>query len=245
MLVFGRPQHFALCRDDLGGKQVVDRKAVLAHEPADAASEGESGDPRVTYDAAGGRETVSLRLVVDVAPQSTTLYADGAPRGVDPHGPHFREVDNDSVVADGGAGHVVPAASYGDFQAVVAGESHCDCHVGAAAAAGDESGVAVYSAVPYGSGVVVAGVVSRDELAPESVDLHRGCLLAGRPPLAVAPSALVTLLTNVGRARIVSDLGFTDGSAQRPLFPPERYILYSAKSAGDVAHRTRGRSHPS
>jgi hypothetical protein len=101
------------------------------------------------------------------------------PAGVDPHGPHCGEVDDNSVVAHGGAGHVVAAASYGDLQAVVTCESHGDRHVGGAAAAGDESGAAINGAVPYGSGVVVVGVVHGDELAPEPVDLHRGCLLAG------------------------------------------------------------------
>ena len=108
MLVLGHPQHFALCRDDVGGEQVVDREAVLAHEPADAAAEGEPGDPRVTHDAAGGRQSVDLRLVVDVTPQSTTLHAGGAAGGVDPHGPHVREVDDDSVVAHGGPATLWP-----------------------------------------------------------------------------------------------------------------------------------------
>ena len=39
-------------------------------------------------------------------------------------------------------------------------------------------GQPVHSAIPHGSGGVIVGVVSGDQLAPKSVDLHRGCLLA-------------------------------------------------------------------
>jgi hypothetical protein len=106
------------------------------------------------------------------------LHPGDAAGGIDPHGLHVREVDGDSVVAHCSAGHVVAAAAYGDLQAVVASNSHGGHYVGGAAAAGDESEVAVNDAIPYGSGVVVGGVVSRDELAPESADFHRRCLLA-------------------------------------------------------------------
>ena len=72
VFVGGRPDDAALGGDHLGGKQVVDGEPVLAHEEADAAAEGEPGDAGVAHDAAGGGQTVGLRLVVDVAPQSTT-----------------------------------------------------------------------------------------------------------------------------------------------------------------------------
>jgi hypothetical protein len=105
----------------------------------------------------------------------------------------------------------VTAASYGDLQAVVAGEAHGGRHVGGAAAAGDEPGVAVDSAVPHGSGVVIVGMVSGDELAPESVDLHRGCLLAGMAGSLAAGVVGPRHSTTVARVCIVSNLDFTDG----------------------------------
>jgi hypothetical protein len=74
----------------------------------------------------------------------------------------------------------VAAAPYGDLQVVVAGEPHGDSRVCGPAALGDQSGTPVDSAVPDGSGSVVVGVVSGDQLAAESVDLHRGCLLVSR-----------------------------------------------------------------
>src|ERR671925_598191 len=77
--------------------------------------------------AAARGQAVGLRFVVDVAPQSTALHPGRATGGVDPHGPHRREVDDDPVVAHGGAGHAVAAAPDGDLQVVVACEAHrCD-----------------------------------------------------------------------------------------------------------------------
>ena len=74
MFVGGRPDDAAVGGDDLGGNQVVDGEPVFAHEEAEATAEGEPGDAGVTHDAAGGGQTVGLSLVVDVAPQRTTLY---------------------------------------------------------------------------------------------------------------------------------------------------------------------------
>ncbi len=152
---------------------------MFAHEEADATAEGEPGDAGVAHDAAGGGQTVGLRLVVDVAPQRTTLHPGRAAGGVDPGGPHCREVDDDPVVAHRRAGHVVAPAPDGDLQVAVAGETHGGGYVGGAAASGDQPRAPVDGAVPHGSGGVVVGVVSGDQLAPEPVDLHRGCLLGG------------------------------------------------------------------
>ncbi len=178
VFIGGRPDDAALGGDHLGGKQVVDAEPVLAHEEADATAEGEPGDAGVAHDAAGGGQTVGLRLVVDVAPQGTTLHHGRAAGGVDPDGPHRREVDDDPVVAHRRAGHVVAPAPDGDHQVVAAGEAHRSDHVGGPAASGDQPGAPVDGAVPHRSGGVVVGVVSGDQLAPEPVDLHRTYLLA-------------------------------------------------------------------
>src|SRR3546814_4060961 len=126
-----------VCSSDL--EEVVDREAVLAHQPADATAKGQPGDPGVAHDSAGGGQTVRLRLVVDVTPQRATLHPGPAVRGIDPHGPHRREVDDHSVVAGGGARHVVAAAPDCDLQIVVAGETPRRDPVGAPDASSDQS----------------------------------------------------------------------------------------------------------
>jgi hypothetical protein len=140
---------------------------VLAHEEADAAAEGEPGDASVPDDAAGGGQTVGLRLVVDVAPESTTLHPGRATRGIDPHGPHRREVDDEAVVADRGARHVVAAAPDGDLQVVVTREAHRRDHIGHARTAGDAGGTAVGGAIPEPAGGVVAGTGRQQQLSAE------------------------------------------------------------------------------
>src|SRR5262249_9596146 len=146
--VGGCPDGPAVGGDHLGGQQVVDGESVLAHEEADAAAEGEPGDAGVADDAAGGGQTVGLRLVVDITPKRTALHPGRATGGVDPHGPHRGEVDDESVVAHGGTGHVVTAAAYGDLEVVVAGEAHGRDHVGHSRAAGDPGWTAVDRTVP-------------------------------------------------------------------------------------------------
>ena len=145
---------------------------MFAHDPAEAAAEGEPRDAGVADDAAGGGQTVGLCLVVDVAPQGTTLHPGGTAGEVDPHGPHRREVDDDSVVADRGASHVVAPATHRDLHVVVTGEADGRSHIGASAASGDQPGAPVNGAVPNGSGDVVVPMVSCDQFPSEPVDLH-------------------------------------------------------------------------
>ena len=178
VLILGRAQQLAVGRHDVDGEEVVDREAVLAHQPTDATAEGEPGDAGVAHDSAGGGQTVRLRLVIDVAPQRTTLHPGPAVGGIDPHGPHRREVDDDPVIANGGARHVVASAPYGDLQIVVAGETHGRDHVGGPDASGDQARAPVDGTVPHCTGDVVVGVVGTDQPASEPVDLHDGWLLA-------------------------------------------------------------------
>ena len=174
VIVGRRPDDLTVGGDHLGFHEVVDGESVLAHEPADAAAEGEAADAGVAHDAARGSQTVRLCLLVDISPQGTGLDEGGALNGIDRDGAHRREVDHDSVVAHGGAGDVVAAASHGDVEVAVAGEAHrCD-HIGGAAAAGDQPGSPVDVAVPHGAGVVEVVVVGTDHVAPQPGNLHRG-----------------------------------------------------------------------
>ena len=172
------PDDVARGGDHLGLHEVVDGEPVLAHEPAEAAAQAETADAGVTHDAARGRQTVRLGLVVDVAPEGTALDEGGALDGIDRDGAHRRQVDHDPAVAHGGAGDVVTPAADGDLEVAVVGEAHRGGHVGGAAAAGDQPRSTVDGAVPDGSGVVVIVVVGGDHIAPEPGNLHRGI-----PPL--------------------------------------------------------------
>jgi hypothetical protein len=129
VLVRGGPQQLAVGSHDVDGEEVVDRETVLAHQPADAAAKGEPGDSGVAHDPAGCGQTMRLRLVVDVAPQRSTLHPGFTVGGIDPHCPHRREIDHDPVVTHGSARHVVASAPDRDLQIVGAGETHGRDHV--------------------------------------------------------------------------------------------------------------------
>ena len=85
--------------DDVGADEVVAGEAVLAHQPADAAAEREAADAGRGDEAAGRREAVRLRLVVDVGPDRAAADVGDAGRDVDAHLAHRREVDDHAVVA--------------------------------------------------------------------------------------------------------------------------------------------------
>src|SRR5262249_43980966 len=127
--------------------------------------------------SAGGGQTVRLRLVIDVAPQRTTLHPSPTVGGIDPDRPHCRKVNNDPVVANGSARHVVASAAYGDLQIVVAGETHRRDHIGGPDASGDQERAPVDRTVPNCTGDVVVGVVGTDQPASEPVNLHVDWLL--------------------------------------------------------------------
>src|SRR6185295_104389 len=54
--------------DDIGGDEVIAGQAVPARQPADAATQGETGDARVGVGTAGSGQAESLRLVVEFTP---------------------------------------------------------------------------------------------------------------------------------------------------------------------------------
>ncbi len=83
-----RPDDLALGGDHLDLHEVVDGEPVLAHQPANAATQADAADAGVADDAAGCGEAVHLRLVVDISPQGTALNESHALDGIDRDGAH-------------------------------------------------------------------------------------------------------------------------------------------------------------
>ncbi len=63
----------AIGRHHVRGNEVVADEAELPHQPADAAAEGDSADPRHRDGTAGGRQPERLRLVVKIAQERAAL----------------------------------------------------------------------------------------------------------------------------------------------------------------------------
>ena len=153
--------------DDLDGAQVVATETVGAHHHAQPAAQGEPGDTGDGHLPTGGGQPVDLGGAVDLPPGGAGLYVRGAGGGVDVHGLHGRQIDDQAVVADRAAGDLVAAAADAGDGAMVAGDSDRLDDVGDVGAAGDHGRVAVDQPVPHPSGFVIAGVVAVDDLAAQ------------------------------------------------------------------------------
>ena len=94
--------HAAVGQHHLGGPQVVERQAVLRHQPAEAAAERQAGDPGAADDAAGRREPVQLRLAVELPPEDAALRAHGA------RARHPRECPSSATDRSSGPGRSSP-----------------------------------------------------------------------------------------------------------------------------------------
>jgi hypothetical protein len=80
-------------------------------------------------DATSGREAIDLRLAVELTPGDATLCSRRSRRRVNHHGFHQREVNHHAIVADGSAGHVMPATANCDLKFVRPGEFHRVLHI--------------------------------------------------------------------------------------------------------------------
>jgi hypothetical protein len=106
----------------------------------------------------------------------------------------------------------VAAAPHRDLEVMVAGITHGGCGVGGPAAPGDQSGAPIDGVVPHGSGRVVVGVVSGDQLASETGNLHCDHLLAEVPtrsPAGVLIGPRPIDRTTLDRGCEVNNLDFT------------------------------------
>ena len=88
MLARTRGNDLTIRRYQVDRQHVVAREAVLAHEPAQAAAEGQAADARIRNGAACGCQPKDLRLAVQVRPEQPTLCLDGAGTRVDTHASH-------------------------------------------------------------------------------------------------------------------------------------------------------------
>ena len=108
----------------VGGPQVVERKAVLRHQPAESAAERQAGDPCAPDDAAGRRESMQLRLAVEFSPEHAALSAHRTRGGIHVNALHRRQIDHQAVVDRRPARDIVSSAAYRYLEAERTGQSH-------------------------------------------------------------------------------------------------------------------------
>ena len=162
----GRDQ-LAVGGDQVHREQLVDRQAVLAHQPADAAAQGEPGQAGVGHDARRHGQPEGLRLPVELAEPHPRLGPHRPVGQVDPHALHQRQVDHQPVVAHRQAREAVAAAPDRHGEPDPAGEADGVDDVRHAGAAGDQRRVPVDRPVPHPPVLFVAGIARTDQLAAE------------------------------------------------------------------------------
>src|SRR5262245_18363482 len=163
-VAFGtRPHDVARSGDDLGRHQVVGGESVLAHEPAEPATECQNRDTGRGHHAAGRGEAMEMGLPIDTVPRHASLSAHRATLGIDVDALHQREVEHQPTFADGLPRDAVTVATDAEIEAVRAGESNGVDDVGGPEAASDQGGTADERAVVDAASLVVADVGWREE----------------------------------------------------------------------------------
>ena len=166
-VVFGAGHDdLAVGGDDLDRQQVVDGEAVLAHQPAFSAAQGQARDTGAGDHPAGGGQPMAGRRPVELFPGDPALRPYRPARRVDPDPFHRRQVDHQAAVGDGQAGHVVAAAHRYLGRLLAADGDRVD-DVRDGAAPGDKRGTLVDQAVVDQAGLLIARVGRGDQLAAE------------------------------------------------------------------------------
>ena len=167
VVVLAGGDELAVRSNEVDGEQVVDRRAVLAHQPADPAAERQAGDPGVRDDAADGGEPEVLRLAVELAPQHARLGARRPRCRVDADALHRRQVDHEPAIAERMPADPVATGAHRDEQIALARVANGRDHVGDAGAARDAGRPAVDRAVPDPAALVIADARRQQQLAAQ------------------------------------------------------------------------------
>ena len=160
-------EDLAVGGDDLGGEEVVDREAVLAHEISDASAEREPADPDRAGVAERRREAM-LRCGVGVpARREPCLGPRRAALDVDLQTVQVAKVEDDPAHGRAVTGDAVAAAPDGEVDPGLTRELDHARDVGDVRGHHDRRGAAVDSSVEDGARRVVLAVARRLDAARE------------------------------------------------------------------------------
>ena len=151
-----RRSELTVGRHDVRRNQVIDREAVLAHQPPEAAAERQSDDTGVRDRAAGGCESECLRLMVQLSPITPpcarAVRAPGSTRM--PFIADMSITRPPSFVPY--PGRAMTATPNRQTQHMSSSEGHGLLHIGDAGAPRYQSGPAIDIAVPDVPGALVS-----------------------------------------------------------------------------------------
>jgi hypothetical protein len=167
VLLFARHEELAVGGDDITGAEPVDGEAELAHQVTEASAQGQATNAGVADDPAGGCHPERLALPVEMGVQATALEMNRSSQWIDPRSGHGGEVDDDPAVAEGMAGHGVPAAPHRRRQIMLPAKAHRGNHIRHTLAPGDQGRPPLHVPVPDLASGVEARVLRLDQLAGE------------------------------------------------------------------------------
>src|SRR5688572_33232818 len=73
LFVLARAENLAASGHEFDGLEVVEGKAILAHQPTQPATERKPRDPRAGDHPARDRQTMQLRLAIELGPGQASL----------------------------------------------------------------------------------------------------------------------------------------------------------------------------
>ena len=162
MLPLAGGQQPTVRRDDVDRHEGIDGQAVLAHEPADPAAEGQAADADAARIAEGGGQTMGRRGSSVVAGGQAGLRPGELSLGIDVQAAHGAQVEDDAAVDGAVAGQAVRAAADGEVKVRLAGEQDGAGHVGDGGRPDDHRREPVDRRVLDLAGDVI-GLVTRDD----------------------------------------------------------------------------------
>src|SRR5580698_1133223 len=133
---------------------------MFAHQPADAAAEGQAADAGRGDHAAGGCQLVAFAFPVELSPLGSALRDGRVSAGVYLDAVHEGEVNHHGVVGHGLPGDAVAASADADGQLMFASEADGLHDVRDAGGPDDRGWLAVNHAVPYPASWIVFLMIS-------------------------------------------------------------------------------------
>src|SRR5581483_4528706 len=167
LLVPAGPQDFAVRSDKVDGSEIVEGETIFAHQPAQPAAKGESGDPRAGDHSARDRQAVQLGLAIELSPGDAGLCMRRATPGVDANALHGTQVDHHATIDGRAARHVVTASANGYFEPEPPRQVDRVDDVGHAAASGNQCRPLVDEPIVDFSRIFVPAIGRLQKLAPE------------------------------------------------------------------------------
>ena len=169
MLGLAGGQQAAVRGDDVDRHEGIDGHPVLAHEPADAATQGQAGDADARGVAERRRQAVGRRGTRVLAGGQAGLRPGQLAIGIDVQAAHAAQVEDDAAVDGAEAGQAVRSTANRQVEPGVAGEQDGAGHVARRWPPGRSSpGIGRYARVLDLAGHVVGLVTGDDDGAGDA-----------------------------------------------------------------------------